>query len=115
MHSLARPSLDRDGRFSLSRANGRLIARTLLPANATTQVVDGFAVDGTTVNPLVAVEDTRGMRVEVTAPRGNARGFSTSIDVTRWHYYATPPASLVEDADSAGVRIADPAGSGRTR
>lgn len=111
MHSLARPSLDRDGRFSLSRANGRLIARTLLPANATAQVVDGFAVDGATVNPLVAVEDTRGMRVEVTAPRGNAREyFLHVIDATDTDHDAMPPASLVEDADSAGVRIADPAG-----
>ncbi len=111
LHSLARPVLDRDGRFSLSRANGRLIGRTLLPASATTQVIDGFAVGDTTINPLVTVDDTRGMRVEVTAPRGNAREyFLHVIDATDTEHDAMPPASLVEDGESAGVRVADPSG-----
>jgi MYXO-CTERM domain-containing protein len=111
LHALARPVLDRDGRFSFTRGTGRLIGRTLLPVGFTTRVIDGYDVDGTAVNPLVPDPDNGGLRVEVSAPRGREREyFLHVIDATDPDHDAMPPASLIEDDDRAGVRIADPSG-----
>ncbi len=110
--SFARIVTDRDGRFSLSRAAGRLLGRTLLPTAAMASVVDGYLVDGMTVDPLLAIDPNRGYRVEVTAPVSDrAREYFLHVfDATDTNRDALPPLSLVEDDTASGVRVADPSG-----
>jgi len=108
LHGLGRPVAARDGTFTLSRGGGRLLGRTLLPADAGASTVEGYAVDGVTVPPLVPVDENRGARLEVTA-RGRAREYFLHVlDATDTQRESMPPMSLVDDGERVGVRVADP-------
>jgi hypothetical protein len=108
LHGLGRPVAERDGVFTLSRAGGRLLGRTLLPTDATRATVDGYTVDGVTVPPMVPIDENRGARLEVSA-RGRAREYFLHVlDATDTQREGLPPMSLVEDGDRVGVRVADP-------
>jgi hypothetical protein len=109
LHGLTRPVPGRDNTFSVTRANGRLLARTLLPAQPGTRAVDNYQVDGQNVMPLVTLDDHRGGRIEVTAPRGEARTYFLHVfDATNTEREQLPPMSLIEEPDRVGVRVADP-------
>jgi len=109
LHGFGRPVALRDGTFTLSHNGGRLLGRTLFPTDATVSTVDGYAVDGVTVPPLVPMDDNRGARLEVTA-RGRVREYFLHVlDATDTQREVLPPMSLVDDGERVGVRVADPA------
>lgn len=108
LHGLGRPVAARDGSFTLSRGAGRLLGRTLLPADGAARTIEGYVVDGTTVPPMVALDPNRGARLEVSA-RGRPREYFLHVlDATDTQREGLPPMSLVEDGDAVGVRVADP-------
>lgn len=109
VHGLSTPVPDRDGLISLTRGAGRMIGRTLLPTVATREVVQGYRVGDVDLTPLVPLDEGRGARLEVTAPRGQAREYFLHVfDFTDTLREAPPPMTLIDEGDTAGVRVGDP-------
>jgi MYXO-CTERM domain-containing protein len=112
LHGLARPIFGDNGTLVITRNGGRLLGRTLLPRMPARSVIEGFRVGDMRADPLVAVNETQGSRVEVTAARGTNREYFLHVfDITDTTRDALPLNALTEDGDRVGVRVVDPDGT----
>ena len=109
-HGLTRPVLLDANTWVVSTNTTRLLGRTLLPANPTRTVIDGFTVGSTDVSPTQQGSESRGVRLEIASPLRVARDYFLHVlDAADPSHDSLPGTTLVDDGERVGVRVADPA------
>ncbi len=95
------------GKYTLTHGGGTLYAQTMLPTNATANVITNFTVAGTPHPPTVTGNESFGTRIEVVAPTGQTRDYFLHVIGTGAR---APTSTVTQDATSATVSITAPQG-----
>jgi hypothetical protein len=99
LHAMGTAELGTD-QYVFTNGGGTLLARTLLPAGATVDAVDGFEVDGVPHPPTEVGAESGGLRLEISPPAEETRDYFLHVFRATDPSDRTFPTATVTESDA---------------